>query len=464
MSRDAAFAGPSPYLGPSSNNGGQIINDNKRSKTAVIILIIIIILLIIAVIIIVWLKSKSTTPTSTTTTATSCTSNFDCSNGQVCNTTKNTCVNCLTKSDCKTSASPLCNTVNNTCVQCISDTDCTESGFTCINSTCAIKCTIAPNVVTNLQITTNSTQQKLTWTPSAAGDPATSYIVSQAANACPSTSAETTNTQTIPFGTNTAIFSGLSSGTYCYVVQSQNSCGTTAFASSPSVQGTVCGTLQSAPSGTATYTLLYSDCVSAECEGFGGPGSGQCTINLNHPGAGPGPLFGDIYMTTNAAIEAGTPLMVLSNNELITSLPADPSYAYSYFRAVACGNTSTLTAQRVNNWIVASRPTITPDALPNGETVIVSNTTVGYTFNNVPANPTVSWIAIAGVDEYAITITGVTAEVAPVSVTFGTIVPSSSTSYTFVGPTPALSTANVFIFGYTDCNTSLSTTLASVTI
>lgn len=488
MSRDASTTRPSPYVGPSSNQGGRVVDLNRRSKVAVIIFIVVIILLIIAIIIIAILRSRSTTSTSTTTTTTGCKINSDCSNSQVCNTSNNTCVNCLAKSDCKTTANPVCNTSthtcvnclvkadctstanpfcnasNNTCVQCLSNTDCTESGFICTNNVCVIHCTAAPNVVTNLQITSNSgtMQQVLTWTPATGGDSTVSYIVSQAANTCPSTVGQTTSTKTIPFGTNTATFTGLAVGTYCYVVQSQNTCGTSSFALSPSVQGTICGSTPTAPSGTATYTLQEPGCEQQVCD-FSGcsstcPGSGKCSINFTHTGAGPGPLFGDIYTTTNVAAEVGG--SVLSNSELITSLPADPSYSYFYFRYAQCGVTTNLTAQRVNNWIPASNITVT-GATSNGN-VVVASTNVGKTFASIPANPTVSWPAIANVDEYTITIRGTT--VSSGSITFGTRIPSSSTSYTFVGPISALTSASVFVFGYTNCNISSPITIKSITV
>jgi hypothetical protein len=187
MSRDAAFTSRSPYVGPSSDQGGRVIDLNRGSKVAVIILIIIIILLIIAIIIIAILRPKSTSTTIPT--GQSCKVNFDCPSGKVCDISNNSCVSCLAKSDCKTTAHPLCNTTNKTCVQCLSSTDCAGVGVICNSSgSCVIQCTVAPNTVTNLHITTNSTQQVLTWTPAAGGDPTDSYIISQAANACPSTS------------------------------------------------------------------------------------------------------------------------------------------------------------------------------------------------------------------------------------------------------------------------------------
>lgn len=130
----------------------------KKPRTGLIIGIVIgsiIVIAIIIVVIILLLRRNTTTTdtggggeggTVTPPVATpECTSDTDCSGGEVCNTTTQLCVECLEDGDCS-GGTPVCRVTNNTCVECLNDTHCSGGTPVCdVGSSTCVECNDDPD-------------------------------------------------------------------------------------------------------------------------------------------------------------------------------------------------------------------------------------------------------------------------------------------------------------------------------
>ncbi len=77
-----------------------------------------------------------------------------CDSSQVCDTSTNTCVGCLSTADCHTPQAPICDTTAKACVQCRTPSDCPYSTPGCSGNVCGT-CTTTANCPSPMTCDTN---------------------------------------------------------------------------------------------------------------------------------------------------------------------------------------------------------------------------------------------------------------------------------------------------------------------
>jgi len=543
-----------------------VLVEPKRdpNKTARIVIVIIIVLLVIALLILLaWFLLRTPTQGAGSPSTTNCTSNNDCILAiPKCNLATRQCVVCLVNSDCPTgyvcdvanghicvknkcfsnsdcpSNTPYCETSKGVCLQCTASSQCPVPGSICSSSgSCILPCTLPPDPVLGLNVSTVNRDQTISWTPPSFIDPNTglyngkairNYVVTREANVCSITPGTIVDVQIIPFGTNTATFSNLNDQYNCYRVASQNDCGETNINVTPRVTGTIClsrpfpisaGSVNYVFGGNCSNVLnagICGLCLSSTpttCAAqpsspgclfcpidplnptptgcIGGPDSlcpSMCTnqittcnttqapdvicrVDLSWPlisGAGiPGAI---LISRTNAIytiVENNMPTkrVELLNPEATLFFPLDPTLFFNRNYAswyVQCKTASTVVLNKIAKWTLAIQGAL---GIPN------TPASAG-----VGPNPTVTWPAIAGVDEYAVTMIGAnisnpfsgetfenTTILIGIRISVTLLADPLNPSYTFLG-IPYKSNYVYAAWGFNSCDVSNPTPLPTVFI